>query len=105
MTLAIEGIWRGGKIVPLEDVELEENTKIKVTINVMSGKGKTKSLAGAWKDYKTKDGKNLDDLKKEIYDGRKISLLKLAGVWKNDDATYNLFKRIYESRSAFKLRR
>ncbi len=76
MTLAIEGIWKGGKIVPLDDVELEENTKIRITINVIGGKGKTKSLAGAWKDYKTKDGKNLDDLKKEIYDSRKISTRK-----------------------------
>ncbi len=76
MTLAIEGIWKGGKIVPLEDIELEEDTKVKVIINVIGSTGKTKSLAGAWKDYKTKDGKSLDDLKKEIYDSRKISTRK-----------------------------
>ncbi len=72
MTLAIEGIWKGGKIVPLEDVELEEDTK--VVINLPEKKSKS-------------------------------SLLKLAGVWKNDDATYNLFKKVYEDRAAFKLRR
>ncbi len=72
MTLAIEGIWKGGKIVPLEDVELGENTK--VMINLPENKSKN-------------------------------SLLKLAGVWKNDDATYNIFKRVYENRPAFKLQR
>lgn len=76
MSLAIEGIWKGGKIVPLEDVELEEDTKIKITINVISPAMKTKTLAGVWKDYKTKDGKSLDDLKREIYDCRKVSTRK-----------------------------
>ncbi len=36
----------------------------------------TLAIEGIWKDYKTKDGKSLDDLKKEIYDSRKISTRK-----------------------------
>ena len=74
MVIAIEGVWKNGKIIPLDDVELEENTK--VIINILEKpkeEKKTFQLAGAWKDYKTKDGKSLDDLKREIYDARKIS--------------------------------
>ncbi len=72
MTTEIEGVWRHGRIVPLDNVDLEEETKVLISV-VAEKKVKLPELAGAWKDYRTKDGKTLDDVKKEIYDSRKIS--------------------------------
>lgn len=72
MTIEVEGVYKKGKIVPLKKINLEENTKVLIKV---SGKLKKKafSLAGAWRDYRTIDGKNIDWLKKEIYESRKIS--------------------------------
>ena len=73
MTITIEGVWKHGKIVPLNDIDFEKNTKL--IINILD---------------KKKDSK---------------SLLKLAGTWKDYDATYNVFKKVYSSREKFLLRR
>ncbi len=40
MGTGIEGIYKGGKIIPLESIDLEENTK--VTINVVPSERKKK---------------------------------------------------------------
>ncbi|HIG93964.1 TPA: DUF104 domain-containing protein [Candidatus Woesearchaeota archaeon] len=75
MSIEIEGIWKDGKIIPLDELELEEDTKVFITIPAIVGeKISLPKLAGAWKDYRTKDGKNLEDLKKEIFESRKITL-------------------------------
>lgn len=74
MNLAIEGIWKRGKIIPLEDIMLDENTKVIITIN--EKKKYKRSLAGTWKNYRTKDGKTIEDLKNEIYHNRQISTRK-----------------------------
>ena len=73
MGTEIEGIYKDGKIVPLEDIEIGENTK--VTINILTPEKKKKSL------------------------------LSLAGVWKDDDKTYNTFKGVFKNRNKFKLRK
>jgi len=75
MATEIEGIYKDGKILPLEEIKLEENTKVFISIPAKL-KEKPISLAGAWKNYKTADGKNIDWLKREIYRGRKISTRK-----------------------------
>jgi predicted DNA-binding antitoxin AbrB/MazE fold protein len=72
MVIAVEGIWKHGKIIPLEDIDLEENTK--VTISIPEPK-------------------------------KKKSILDLAGVWKDDDETYETFKNIYKERAKFRLRK
>ena len=74
MATEIEGIWKHGKIIPLEDLDLEENTK--VMISVAPEKPKSRK-----------------------------SLLSLAGVWKEDDETYLIFKGVYQDRKKFKLRK
>ena len=61
MTIAVEGIWKHGKILPLEDIDLKEDTKVTITITETRKKNKK-------------------------------SLLDLAGVWKDDDKTYKIFK-------------
>ena len=73
MTIEIEAVWKHGKIIPLEKIEIDENTK--VTVSIPEKKGK-KSLAGAWKDYKSKDGKTLNEVAREIYGERKVSSRK-----------------------------
>lgn len=73
MSETIEGLWRDGKIIPLEDVDAEENTKVTITFPE-----EKRSHA---------------------------SLLSLAGVWKNDTPTYNLFREVYNKRGKFKLRK
>ncbi len=73
MGTEIKCICKNGKIIPLDDVGLEENAK--VIINVLSSE-KTKK-----------------------------HLLSLAGVWKDDDKTYNTFKGVLKNRNKFKLRK
>ena len=73
MSIAIKGVWKGGKIMPLEEIEVEEDTPVDIHIPTSKKKRNISALAGAWKDYQTPDGKNLDDIKKEIYDSRSIS--------------------------------
>lgn len=76
-TETIEAVWKGGKIIPLNDIEVADETRVFVTLPVKEKKKSTLlSLAGVWKNYRTPDGKNIDDVKREIYDGRKISLRK-----------------------------
>ncbi len=77
MTIEVEGIYKNGRIVPLKKINLEENTKVLIKVSDKSKK-KAFSLAGAWKDYKTIDGKDIDWLKKEIYEARKISTRDLV---------------------------
>ncbi len=76
MATEIEGIYKNGKILPMEEIKLEENTKVLISIPAAELKKKPISLAGAWRDYKTMDGKNIGWLKKEIYKSRKISTRK-----------------------------
>lgn len=74
MVIAIEGIYKEGVIKPLEDIKIEDNSKVVITIlDTEKTKKPKKSLAGIWKYYRTYDGKTLDHLKKEIYEARKIS--------------------------------
>ncbi|MBI2146963.1 hypothetical protein HYU19_00620 [Candidatus Woesearchaeota archaeon] len=75
MAIEIDAVWKDGKILPLDNISLDNNTRVTIHLPEIN-RGEKKSLAGAWKDYKTKDGKSLDDVKKEIYDSRKISTRK-----------------------------
>ena len=68
----VEAVWKDGKIIPLEEVHLEDNTKITLFFERKKKK----------KDF-----------------------LSLAGVWKDDDETYNTFKKVYKERSTFSLRK
>lgn len=70
-TETIEAVWRNGRIIPLEEVEVENNTHVVVTIPIKENKS---------------------------------GLLELAGVWKNDDETYDVFKKVIKERENFKLR-
>lgn len=72
-TETIEAVWKSGRIIPLADVKVEDNTHVFVTVPVAKSK--------------------------------KHPLLSLAGVWKDDDKTYNIFKKVIEGRKNFKLRR
>ncbi len=57
MPLIIKAIYRDGVIVPLEDLDLPENEKLKVEVSFLAdeqgkaGKRKVTSLRGLWKDY------------------------------------------------------
>lgn len=73
MVIAVEGVWKHGKVVPLDDLKLEEDTP--VIINILE-RGK-----------------------------RSKSLRHLAGVWKDDDETYETFRRVYSERKNFTLRK
>lgn len=79
MTMQIEGIYKNGKILPSKEIKLENNTKVLIVI-LDKFKKKTSSLAGAWKNYKTSDGKDIDWLKKKIYETRKISSRKSTAL-------------------------
>ncbi len=51
MSTTIEGIYKKGIIKPLEDVKLENNTKVIITIkNESEKKASLADLAGVWKD-------------------------------------------------------
>lgn len=69
----IEGIWKNGKIIPLMEMDLEENTKVTITV--------------------------LDKEK------NKESLMDLAGIWKSDNETYEVFKGVFKERKNFQLRK
>ena len=79
MATEVEGIYRDGKILPVREIKLEENTKVLIQVPTRLKK-KHVSLAGSWKNYKTFDGKDLGWLKKEIYKARKISTRKHAAL-------------------------
>lgn len=71
-TESITAVWKEGKIIPLKNVDLEEDTVLTITIPVR---------------------------KKP-----KRDIMSLAGVWKDDDETYNTFGGIYKNRGKFRLR-
>ena len=76
MAINIEGVYSKGMIKPLRAIKLKDNTKVVITIkNKRHDKGII-SFAGSWKDYKTFDGRTLNDLKKDIYMDRKLSTRK-----------------------------
>jgi len=76
MTTIIEGIYKKGIIKPVEDIKLEDNTKVIITIKESKPIKSIMSFSGSWKDYKTFDGRTLDDVKKEIYRDREYSTRK-----------------------------
>jgi hypothetical protein len=65
--VTIEGIWKKGEVISLNPIEVADGTRVTI---IIPEKKKITSLAGIWKDYKTKEGRSLDDLKKEIYDSK-----------------------------------
>ena len=72
MVTAIEGVWKHGRVVPLMDVKVEEDTR--VIINVLEERKKKDLLAyaGAWKN---------DDqtytLFRKVYEDRKNLRLRI----------------------------
>ncbi|HLC90980.1 MAG TPA: antitoxin AF2212-like protein [Candidatus Nanoarchaeia archaeon] len=72
----------------------------------------TLDIEGVWKE-----GKIVPLKKLELKEGALVhlrvmekkpkasgSLMDLAGVWKDDDDTYTIFKKVYNERQNFKLR-
>ena len=72
----IEGIYKEGIIEPIGNVKLKNNTKVVITIKESKPIKNVMSYSGSWKDYRTFDGRTLDDVKKEIYRDRKYSTRK-----------------------------
>ena len=66
---SVEAVLKDGKIIPLEKVELEDNTRLTISFE------------------------------------KRKNILSLVGAWKDDDETYNTFKKIYKERSTFSLRK
>lgn len=50
MLIEVEGICKRGKIVPLGDLEIEDNTKVIINVPEKKRKKSFLSLAGVWKD-------------------------------------------------------
>lgn len=73
MVIAIEGIYKDGVIKPLEEVKIEDNSKVIITIlDEKKMKGSLMDLAGIWKD-----DKDTYKLFKKVYQER--SKFKLRG--------------------------
>lgn len=74
MTIAVEGIYKKGIIKPLRDVDIEDNSKVIITIFDKRKKGSLMELAGIWRDRK-----DIDKRFKEILKDRESFELREAG--------------------------
>ncbi|MDO8740007.1 MAG: DUF104 domain-containing protein [Candidatus Woesearchaeota archaeon] len=76
MATEIEGIYKNGKILPMNDIKLEENTKVTVMIHDHTkNKSFMRKLIGAWENVKEMDGIFNDILKRRHKDiGRKVGI-------------------------------
>ena len=76
MATEIEGIYKNGKILPTEEIKLEENTKVIVTIpDYGKKKSNIKELIGTWKDTKEMDSIFKNILKRRHKDtGRRADI-------------------------------
>lgn len=76
MATEIEGIYKNGKILPLEDIKLEENAKVIVTISDYTRKkSNMRELIGAWKNVKEMDSIFRDIVKRRHRDaGRRVDI-------------------------------
>ena len=84
MTTSIEGIYKNGVIKPIRSIKLKENTKVVITVKDQKEDNKSiMKFSGSWRNYKTFDGRTLDDVKEEIYSDRKLSTRKEIKFQKN----------------------
>lgn len=76
MATEIEGIYKNGKILPMNDIKLEENTKVTVMIHDNTkNKSFMRKLIGAWENVKEMDGIFSDILKRRHKDiGRNVGI-------------------------------
>ncbi|MBI2129792.1 DUF104 domain-containing protein [Candidatus Woesearchaeota archaeon] len=69
MATEVEGIYKNGKILPVNDIKLEENTKVTVVIHDhLKKKAFMEKLIGVWENVKEMDGIFNDILKRRHKD-------------------------------------
>ena len=74
MAIAVEGIYKKGMIKPLKDINIEDNSKVIITILDKGKKSSLMELAGIWKNRK-----DIDKRFKEILKDRESFELREAG--------------------------